>query len=290
MSLDPFAPLSARHRAALLSAYNLHLQRRNGDVDLASLRSSTRDAFFESVRAQRQSLTTRGDQARFAAHQGPGQLGDEQDPRTLWAICTANINLAEAYGVQRVIDAHVARTSHTDVERAYDTILVEEAYHTRMLCEAVSAVGLTMQVYRPQSWLRWVVDLLTSLPTPGKDFMTFMSEMCGIAGFRLLLAKARELFVDEPAALAVIERVYGEILLDELGHVHFLHARLSRPALWLAKQLTPLVMDSYLRGLPELVRLVGRDAIDAELRRVMSGEALALVDGQSHPVEAALAA
>ncbi len=290
MSLDPFAPLSPAQRAQLLSAYDLHLQQRNGDVDLANLRSPTRDAFFDSVRAQRQALSTRGDQARFAAHQGPGKLGDEQDPRTLWAICTANINLAEAYGVQRVIDAYVARPSHTATDRAYDTILVEEAYHTRMLCEAVSAAGLTMQVFRPQSWLRAVVDLLTSLPTPAKDFMTFMSEMCGIAGFRLLLGKARTLFADEPAALAVIERVYGEILLDELGHVHFLHARLSRPALWLAKHLTPLVMSSYLRGLPELVRLFGRDTIDAELRRVMSGEALAQVSGEAHPVEAALAA
>lgn len=287
---SPLVAFTPRQSAALFLAYSEHLSRRNGSVDLERRQSSTRDAFFAEIAGRTSSVASAADQATFAAAQVPGQLGNEHDERTLWAVCAANINLAEAFGVDLAI-AHQGVANATDpVERAYQVILVEENYHTRLLRLAIGAMGLTMQVHRPTWWIRAVVGTFTRLPRPVSDFMTFCSELNGIAAFRLLHERAQTLFANEPDVLRSINDVFSEILIDEIGHVHFLRARLSPLLLRVAGWVSGPLMEIYLCGVPEMKRLFGRPALHAALAKVISGESLKMPGGGVHPALVATAA
>lgn len=182
----------------------------------------------------------------------------------------------------------MAKPPETENDLIYATILVEERYHTRMLGEAVRALGLSMVEHLPPLSDRLIVRSILHLPKLFADAITLMSEIAGVAAFRLLHRHAREIFADEPAALEQIESVYSEILLDEIGHVRFLQARISRPVLWLCEKLTPLVASGYLAGLPEVIRLCGKRAIMDEVRAVMTGVALCPLDGGVHPLNVEL--
>jgi hypothetical protein len=272
----------------MLDACRAWLGRRNGKVDLASYTSDRRDEWFAALEASRPDIRRPLDADLFARNQVPGKLQDNLDERTLWAVCTANVNLCEAWGVERGLE--LAEFSEDPLDAAYNAILVEERYHTRMLGEAVRALGLRMERYLPPLSDRFIVRGILHFPRIISDAVTFMSEIAGVAAFRLLHRKGRELFGDEPEALEQIDTIYDEIILDEIGHVRFLQARISRPILALCRVLTPLVAATYLAGLPEVVKLFGKTTIKKEISAVMGGGALTTVDGAQHPLNEAAAA
>jgi hypothetical protein len=293
---SPLVPLSAEGRRSLLLAYDRWLARRNGAVDQRAHTSPVRDAFFAELAANRPTMKSRLDAGVFERNQRPGGLESDLDARSLWAVCTANVNACEAWGVEQSIAMHDAAVARGEagqngaLDATYGTILVEEQYHTRMLGEAVAALGLTMQRYTPPITDRIVVRGILHLPRGLSDCVTLMSELAGVAAFRLLHAKARELFADEPEVLEQIESVYEEIELDEIGHVRFLQARIGAIGLGICRVFTAPVCAMYLAGMPEVVRLCGWRRIMDEVARVASGEALCSLDGGEHPVNTAAAA
>ena len=58
-----------------------------------------------------------------------------------------------------------------------------------------------------------------------------------------------------------IEALFGQILVDEVGHVHYVRSTLNATGLEWAQRLMPVVAWGALRDLPELVELFGRDEI-----------------------------
>ena len=90
-----------------------------------------------------------------------------------------------------------------------------------------------------------------------------------MAIFTLLLEKARGLFADQPAVVACMESRFAQILVDEVGHVHFVRSNLGPTQIAFARRLLPLVARSILRDVPELEMLFGRQLF---LERVLKAD------------------
>ena len=88
-----------------------------------------------------------------------------------------------------------------------------------------------------------------------------------MAFFHLLLHKARELFGDQPGPLARIEELFAQIMVDEVGHVHFARSQLDAAGLAIAKRLLPLVARGILDDMPEYYQLFGRERLMEEILR-----------------------
>src|SRR5262249_55925583 len=101
------------------------------------------------------------------------------------------------------------------------------------------------------------------------DVIIFCAEVAGVAAFRLLRDKANELQVlkDDPAALARVNALFQQILVDEVGHVHYVRSRLGPARLGVAKAILPLFTRVFLGGGPALTRLFGRERLLKEVLR-----------------------
>jgi hypothetical protein len=162
------------------------------------------------------------------------------DEAMLWALCVAKCNRGERHGV----DYKLAKKGFSPggSDNPFVFIEIEETYHTRMLCAALQAIGLEVEFVPPQGAIRWVVEVFGLAPRLLTDVVALDAELTGVIVFRLLLDKARELFADQPGPLARIEALLRQILVDEVGHVHFLQSRLEPARLAIARRLLPLIV------------------------------------------------
>ena len=76
-----------------------------------------------------------------------------------------------------------------------------------------------------------------------------------------------ELFAGEPVVAARIERLYSEILTDEVGHVGYCAARCTRAERALMRRLYPRIGRFFARQTYELSLLIDRRALNAFLDR-----------------------
>ncbi len=155
-------------------------------------------------------------------------------------------------------------------------IQIEEVYHTRILEDALAAIGVKMKVSDPGVATRVLVRAMVHMPDQVSDVLVLCGEIFGVAVFALLLEKARELFAAQPRALARIEALFAQIMVDEVGHVHFVRSRLSPALVRVARRMAPLVAWGAMRDIPELVALFGR-------RRIIERMARADVDAEAAP-------
>jgi hypothetical protein len=207
------------------------------------------------------------------------------DEATLWAVATAKTNRAERFGVEYSL-AHDPHATGADSDpHAY--IQVEEFYHTRILKDALRTIGLRMDVLPPALSVRTLVRSMVHLPPQYGNVLVLCGEVFGVAIFALLLERARVLFASQPAALARIEKLFGQILVDEVGHVQYLRSTLSPARLRWAKRLLPLVAWGALRDIPELIVLFGRDAL---MQRVIAADVDAAAQGYADRLVIAAAA
>jgi hypothetical protein len=126
-----------------------------------------------------------------------------------------------------------------------------------------------MDVLAPGFTARTMVRSMVRLPDAYANVVVLCGEIFGVAVFSLLLEKARTLFVRQPRALARIEALFGQILVDEVGHVQYVRSTLGPTQLSWAQRIAPLVGWGALREMPELVLLFGREEI---LRRVAAAD------------------
>jgi hypothetical protein len=182
------------------------------------------------------------------------------DDITLWALAMVKANRNEKYGVEHFFERQPG--GHEGPLREHLAyVLTEEIYHTRMLVDAVRALGVTADVLPPGRAMRALLGLTVRLPTYPREVLSFCAELCGVICLRVLFDQARALLGGERRALARVERLLGEILVDEAGHVFFLQSRLDAPRMALARALYPVVCKSALHDIPELGRMIGRDAM-----------------------------
>jgi hypothetical protein len=261
-----FAPMSASEQLRFHSAYLAYLRARDGLPDVRSNTFDVREKFFADIDAN----PTRWvgpppvDQQVFDRNHARATPEPGLDEATLWALATAKTNRAERYGVEYSV-ANGTRTQAPS-ENPHTYVEIEEFYHTRILKDALATLGVRMEVGQPSWSTRLLVKAMVLLPQSIADMFVLCGEIFGVAVFSLLLEKARVLFAAQPAVLARIEALFAQIMVDEVGHVHFVRSKLGPRQLWLARRLLPLVCWGALSDLRELVVLFGRDTLMARAR------------------------
>jgi hypothetical protein len=98
--------------------------------------------------------------------------------------------------------------------------------------------------------------------------------MAGCVMFDELRRIGIELFADEPEVAARIERLYSEILTDEVGHVGYCAARCSTAERVLMRWLYPRFGRLFARQTAEISLLANREELQARLDRPYDVEEL----------------
>ncbi|MCB9662834.1 MAG: hypothetical protein H6732_01885 [Alphaproteobacteria bacterium] len=264
--------MAPAQRIRFRAAYLTHLRARDGVPDLRERSFDVRERFFERIDAEpvRWEGASPVDPDVFARNHVAPAPEPGLDAATLWALATAKVNRAEQFGVEMKID-HVG-DEVTNVDDPYTYIQVEETYHTRILRDVLATLGLQMEVATPQAGTRLLIRGMVHMPEGLANVAILCGEIFGVAVFSLLLDKARELFAAQPVVLERMEELFAQILVDEVGHVHFVRSTLGPAGIRLARWMLPVVANATLRDIPELVALFGREAI---LTRVLAAD----VDG-----------
>ncbi|HEY9855597.1 MAG TPA: hypothetical protein V6D05_07660, partial [Stenomitos sp.] len=139
-----FEPMHPADQATFQTAYLAYLRARDGVPDLKRRRFDVRERFFAELDAA--PLCWEGlppvDQAVFDRNHARSKPEGELDEATLWALATAKTNRAERYGVEYSLASKPSPEDAASDPHAY--IQVEEFYHTRILRDALAAIGLRM--------------------------------------------------------------------------------------------------------------------------------------------------
>ncbi|MNX16983.1 hypothetical protein D3C86_468590 [compost metagenome] len=264
-----FEPMTPAEQARFRAAYLAYLQRRDGVPDMKTQRFDVRERFFAELDATPSVWigTPPVNQRVFDRNHARRMPEPNLDEVTLWALATAKTNRAERYGVEYALVYNDRSLNAANDPHAY--IQIEEFYHTRILRDALATIGLRMEMGRPSFTTRTLVRAMVRLPEKYANVVVLCGEICGVAVFSLLLEKARELFAHQPKVLARHEKLFGQIMVDEVGHVHFVRSGLSPQRLAWARLILPFVAWGLLEDSPELSRLFGREEI---MRRILEAD------------------
>ncbi len=157
-------------------------------------------------------------------------------------------------------------------ERVY--LALEEHYHTRLLAYVLDIFGLPFHVVVPPFVMRQFVKMEVFLPERTGFLFVGAAEMAGCIMFDELRRVGVELFADEPEVAARIERLYTEILTDELGHVGYCAARCTRAERAIMRWLYPLFGRLFARQTSEISLLTDREKLHARLDQPFDVEGL----------------
>lgn len=281
-----FRALSKQERAEFRRIYLDYLRERNGDADPQARTCANREAVLRLMADDpvRTSAGHRLDQVVFARNQ-VRQVPEPGLPlQLLWAICAANVNLVQAWGVDYTFRLRDER----DVDDPHTWVLIEERYHARMLADCVRVLGVDMAVLPPSPLARTVLRGTLRIPRSWSSPLILASEVVGIVAFESLQRMARELFGYEPRVLARIDAIFDQIVTDEIGHVMWLQSNLDAPRLALARRLVPVVARAFLYDIPVAGMLFGRSELLERIRETVRTGDVGFGDGRVHPLEARL--
>jgi hypothetical protein len=246
-----------------IEGYRQYLAERNGKADLLNRRLAHREEFFAQldahpIRSQRTidpDAFERGMRTRRPAH--------DISPELAFLLATAKLNQAERFGVG--LGETYGRNSARDAQPERVYLELEEHYHTRLLAYVLAIFGLPFRVTPPSFVLRQFVKLTVFVPEGPSFPFVGGAEMAGCAMFDLLGQAGATLFADEPEVADRIRLLYGEILTDEIGHVGYCAARCSGIGRGVMQRLYRPIAQLFAKQTPEIVRVVGRGALDERL-------------------------
>ena len=255
-----------------IDGYRTYLEKRDGDADLLNRRLARREQFFQALEADPVRSTHRIDRRVFMRNLRRRRPEPGVDRETLFLLATAKLNQAERFGVG--LGETYGNNSGDDVppERVY--MELEEHYHTRLLAYVLDVFGLPFQVVAPHFVMRQFVKIAVFLPERFGFAFVGASEMAGCIMFDELRRVGAELFADEPDVAARIERLYSEILTDEIGHVGYCAARCTRAERALMRWLYPRIGRLFARQTYEISLLTDRENLHARLDRPFDIEEL----------------
>lgn len=256
-----------------IEEYRVYLARRDGEADLLNRRLANREEFFAALAADPVRSARRIDQDVFARNLRRRRPEPSVDRETLFLLATAKLNQAERFGVG--LGETYGRNSGEDTlpERVY--MELEEHYHTRLLAYVLDMFGLPFRVSPPPLVMRQFVKLGVFLPERLGFSFVGAAEMAGCVLFDELRRVGVELFTDEPDVAARIERLYSEILTDEIGHVGYCAARCTAPERALMRRLYPLIGRLFARQTAEISLLFDPAKLRARFDRPFDLEELA---------------
>jgi hypothetical protein len=256
-----------------IEGYRDYLERRDGDADLLHRRLARREEFFDGLEADPVRSTRAVDRGVFMRYLRRRRPESGLDRATLFLLATAKLNQAERFGVGLGETYGFNSGEDTPPERVY--MELEEHYHTRLLAYALDIFGLPFQIVPPPFVMRQFVKLAVFFPERLGFAFVGAAEMAGCVMFDELRRAGAELFADEPDVADRIERLYSEILTDELGHVGYCAARCTAAERALMRRLYPLIGRLVARQTAEISLLADRAELRARLDRPFDVEELA---------------
>ena len=256
-----------------IDGYRAYLAQRDGAADLMHRRLANREDFFTSLEADPVRSARPIDRGVFLRNLRRRRPEPGLSREMLFLLATAKLNQAERFGVD--LGDTYGRIGGEDEppERVY--LALEEHYHTRLLAYVLDLFGLPFQVVIPPFVMRQFVKMEVFLPERFGFPFVGAAEMAGCIMFDELRRVGVELFADEPAVAARIERLYSEILTDELGHVGYCAARCSRRERALMRWLYPTFGRLFARQTAEISLLIDRESLHARLDRPFDVDELA---------------
>jgi hypothetical protein len=248
-----------------IDGYRAYLERRDGKADLLNRRLASRDEFFGGLEANPVRSKHHIDRTVFARNLRRRRPDPGVDRRMLFLLATAKLNQAERFGVG--LGETYGKNSGDDVspERVY--MELEEHYHTRLLAYVLDIFGLPFQVVAPPLVMRQFVKTAVFLPERMSFMFVGAAEMAGCIMFHQLRRIGIELFADEPEVAERIERLYSEILTDEVGHVGYCAARCTPAERAIMRRLYPRIGRLFARQTFEITLLTDRQELHALLDR-----------------------
>jgi hypothetical protein len=248
-----------------IDGYRVYLQRRDGEADLLNRRLASREEFFAGLEADPVRSKHRIDGRVFARNLRRRRPEADVDRRMLFVLATAKLNQAERFGVG--LGETYGHNSGDDVppERVY--MELEEHYHTRLLAYVLDIFDLPFQVVAPPLVMRQFVKTAVFLPERVGFMFVGAAEMAGCIMFHQLRRIGVELFADEPEVASRIERLYSEILTDEVGHVGYCAARCTSIERTIMRRLYPRIGRLIARQTFEISLLTDRQELHDLLDR-----------------------
>ncbi len=258
--------------SAGIEGYRAFLIRRDGDADLLHRRLASREEFFSALQADPVRSRYPIDRQVFLRNLRRRRPEPGLDAKMLFLLATAKLNQAERFGVD--LGDTYGRIGGADQppERVY--LALEEHYHTRLLAYVLDMFGLPFQVVVPPLVMRQFVKINVFLPERLGFGFVGAAEMAGCIMFDELRRVGVELFADEPDVAARIERLYTEILTDEIGHVGYCAARCTQPERAIMRWLYPRFGRLFARQTGEISLLIDRDKLNARLDKPFDVEEL----------------
>ena len=256
-----------------IEGYRVYLAHRDGDADLLHRRLANREEFFASLEADPVRSASPIDRRAFLGNLRRRRPEAGLPREMLFLLATAKLNQAERFGVD--LGDTYGRIGGEDEppERVY--LALEEHYHTRLLAYVLDMFGLSFQVVVPPFVMRQFVKMEVFMPERFGFAFVGAAEMAGCIMFDELRRVGVELFADEPDVAARIDRLYTEILTDELGHVGYCAARCSRAERAIMRWLYPLFGRLFARQTAEISLLTDPAKLRARLDAPFDVEGLA---------------
>ena len=255
-----------------IDGYRVYLQRRDGEADLLNRRLAGREDFFGGLEAdpvRSATPSTAAHSCGTCAVAGPSRVWTA---RCCFFLATAKLNQAERFGVGLGETYGLNSGDDLPPERVY--MELEEHYHTRLLAYVLDIFGLPFQVVAPPFVMRQFVKTAVFLPERMSFMFVGAAEMAGCIMFDELRRVGIELFADEPEVAARIERLYTEILTDEVGHVGYCAARCTPAERAIMRRLYPRIGRLFARQTFEISLLTDREHLHARLDRPFDVEQL----------------
>jgi hypothetical protein len=248
-----------------IEGYRDYLVRRDGDADLLNRRLAGREEFFGALEANPVRSTHPIDRDVFMRNLRRRRPEPGLDRRMQFLLATAKLNQAERFGVGLGETYGFNSGDDRPPERAY--MELEEHYHTRLLAYVLDIFDLPFQVVAPPLVMRQFVKINVFLPERLGFLFVGAAEMAGCIMFDELRRVGVELFADEPDVAARIERLYCEILTDEIGHVGYCAARCTSAERAIMRRLYPRIGRLLARQTAEIGLLIDREKLYARLDR-----------------------
>jgi hypothetical protein len=256
-----------------IDGYRAYLANRDGDADLLHRRLANREEFFVSLEADTVRSTHPINRDVFLRNLRRRRPEPGLSRQMLFLLATAKLNQAERFGVDLGDTYGRIGGVEQPPERIY--LALEEHYHTRLLAYVLDIFDLPFQVVVPPMVMRQFVKMEVFLPERLGFLFVGAAEMAGCIMFDELRRIGVELFAHEPSVAARIERLYTEILTDELGHVGYCAARCTRTERAMMRRLYPLFGRLFARQTVEISILTDPVKLHGRLDRPFDVEGLA---------------
>ena len=210
---------------------------------------SLRERYFDDLERKPVESQESLDVSTF--HENVASVGrGDLDRRTAWLVVAAKANSGESYGVDREL-GWIDELGEAPTDELHLRMLMQEAYHTRILFEACRTAGVDVRTPLPHWNQRVLIEAIMRLPDSMRWVLVICGEVVGCAIFEILLRNC-DVFASEPEVEERLRSLLTEIWRDEVLHVAYLRARLNPVGLSIARRLVPVVARAALLDLPVL--------------------------------------